>query len=486
MSWKDKYRSASFRGIPFKVERSSIEVGRRNQMHVFPYKDEIAIEDFGLDPDNFVIEGYVIQNTDNNFDYFTERNSLINALKKEGPGTLIHPYLGVKKVQLIERARVSESIREGGIARFSMKFVLFEDKESVAISAVDPVTSCDTTAIKSTNDIKDGFGSIYDSTGAPDFSSSAVLIAVESFNNMLRAVTQSIQAAGPAKIANAISILTETYTDITSTMITNTCSFGNSLVNMGNGLLSLSNLYGDIVTDQLYGPCSSMVRGISSGPFSGAKTEQTNSDSNISSPNTLEHDFGVSLVNSVLAINDFGKSPGESDKSSYGGTVEDVAITTISRAQQSANLNTIINIARCNALIIAVRNAIRINYKSHNDVVTIRNNVINIMNDVLLKLGDESVNTDYATFNVSISDSYSYNAIVDLKSTFTESMDILAGPLAKVITYQVGVGAITSLELAYDQYQDLDREQEIIERNRLIIPHPGFLPNGQEIEILNV
>jgi prophage DNA circulation protein len=42
------------------------------------------------------------------------------------------------------------------------------------------------------------------------------------------------------------------------------------------------------------------------------------------------------------------------------------------------------------------------------------------------------------------------------------------------------------LVLAYNQYEDLEREREIITRNISIVQHPGFLPGGKTMEILNV
>ncbi|MFH1398751.1 MAG: DNA circularization N-terminal domain-containing protein, partial [Candidatus Woesearchaeota archaeon] len=80
-----KYKS-SFRGAKFFFERSEASVGRRNVVHQYPYKDSPYIEDLGRDTDEFTVDGYVVQNEENNLDYFTERDALINALKEPGPG----------------------------------------------------------------------------------------------------------------------------------------------------------------------------------------------------------------------------------------------------------------------------------------------------------------------------------------------------------------------------------------------------------------
>jgi len=41
------------------------------------------------------------------------------------------------------------------------------------------------------------------------------------------------------------------------------------------------------------------------------------------------------------------------------------------------------------------------------------------------------------------------------------------------------------LVLAYSKYNDLGREKEIINRNRSLVSHPGFLPGGKTLEILS-
>ena len=83
MSWKDNLREASFRDVPFFVESVSTEVGRRNVLYEYPFRDDPYIEDLGKAAGVYNVTGYVIQNADNDFDYFTERDNLIAALEAE-------------------------------------------------------------------------------------------------------------------------------------------------------------------------------------------------------------------------------------------------------------------------------------------------------------------------------------------------------------------------------------------------------------------
>ncbi len=54
---------------------------------------------------------------------FDQRDRLIDALNKPGPGTLVHPTYGELKVCVDGEVRVSTSKSEGRIVRFDLKFV---------------------------------------------------------------------------------------------------------------------------------------------------------------------------------------------------------------------------------------------------------------------------------------------------------------------------------------------------------------------------
>jgi prophage DNA circulation protein len=61
----------------------------------------------------------------------------------------------------------------------------------------------------------------------------------------------------------------------------------------------------------------------------------------------------------------------------------------------------------------------------------------------------------------------------------------IGATLANIIDFEVPPVTISSLAVAYDKYEDLDREKEIITRNIPVIKNPGFLPGGETIELLN-
>lgn len=116
MSWRDQLQPASFRGVAFKIEGASASVGRRTSTHEYPLRDVPWVEDLGRRARQISLEAYVIGQ-----DYMPARDALLAALESAGAGTLIHPYWGALTVAVTD-CRVSESSREGGMARFSITF----------------------------------------------------------------------------------------------------------------------------------------------------------------------------------------------------------------------------------------------------------------------------------------------------------------------------------------------------------------------------
>ncbi len=93
MAWKDRLVEASFRGVPFKVEDEGAPVGRRVETHEYPNRDKPYTEDLGKITFRPSITAYVVGD-----DCFDQRDRLIDALNKPGPGTLVHPTYGELKV----------------------------------------------------------------------------------------------------------------------------------------------------------------------------------------------------------------------------------------------------------------------------------------------------------------------------------------------------------------------------------------------------
>lgn len=114
--WKDKLRSGSFRGVAFKTKSHQYDSGRHDVGHEFPKRNESNTEDLGQRLPKFSLDLYVLGD-----DYFEQRDALMRALDEEGPGELIHPYLGTRQVQ-VGKYTLTETAEEGRIARFKVEF----------------------------------------------------------------------------------------------------------------------------------------------------------------------------------------------------------------------------------------------------------------------------------------------------------------------------------------------------------------------------
>ncbi|MGO4326659.1 DNA circularization protein [Cupriavidus sp. 2TAF22] len=115
-SWRDKLRPASFRGVPFQVDGDKVPVGRRTVTHEYPGKNVPYVEDMGRATRAYKVTAFVI-----GADYMDKRDALLKALEQEGPGELVHPWLGTMQVAAGE-GEMSHAYAEGGMARFDLTF----------------------------------------------------------------------------------------------------------------------------------------------------------------------------------------------------------------------------------------------------------------------------------------------------------------------------------------------------------------------------
>lgn len=115
--WRLRSGSASFRGAAFYVDSGDRAGGRRTAAHEIPFSEDPPYsEDMGRQTRTFSVEGYVLGT-----EYVGARDQLLTALEKAGPGELVHPYYGTRRV-VVTGYKVKESRQDGGMALFSMEF----------------------------------------------------------------------------------------------------------------------------------------------------------------------------------------------------------------------------------------------------------------------------------------------------------------------------------------------------------------------------
>lgn len=114
MNWREQLRPASFRGVPFLVESSDQQIGRRAVQTEYPGRDEPFPEDMGRRAWADTLTAFVLGEN-----HLEQAQKLTAALNQYGPGELVHPYQGTLLVQVGD-ASVRHSSREGGVSTFSI------------------------------------------------------------------------------------------------------------------------------------------------------------------------------------------------------------------------------------------------------------------------------------------------------------------------------------------------------------------------------
>jgi len=185
--WKRRLRPASFRGIPFYVEAHEYAFGRNAVPFESPDKSSKFTEDTGEKTDVFSVEGYVLGD-----DYMSLRNALIDACKEQGPGTLVHPYLGAKEVQCAGVSLV-ETVRDGGIAKFIFLF-LEAGEASFPFSVFDKVAGFFDSAIATVAQVQNAFVEIFSIAQLPSFAVDSASALVTRFADTVSTVTNGIRS----------------------------------------------------------------------------------------------------------------------------------------------------------------------------------------------------------------------------------------------------------------------------------------------------
>jgi len=135
MAWRERMGPASFRGVQFYVDAAELRSGRKAVIHEYPLRDEPFVEDLGRRVRSLPVEGYIL-----GADYMERRDTLIAALEERGPGELVHPYYGTRRV-ICTSFTVRESREDGGIARFTIQF------EETPAAPKYPTAQADTKAV---------------------------------------------------------------------------------------------------------------------------------------------------------------------------------------------------------------------------------------------------------------------------------------------------------------------------------------------------
>lgn len=144
MTWRERLREGSFRGVPVHTARRAGTGGKRLQVDSIPGADEHVVEEFGLAPRRFTLECYVL-----GADYDRQRDRLLEAIEEKGTAALVDFWRGELDVW-VETYAYEESKEEGGYCRFTLQLLDAggaarprgqADTRALSVSAADALSS---------------------------------------------------------------------------------------------------------------------------------------------------------------------------------------------------------------------------------------------------------------------------------------------------------------------------------------------------------
>lgn len=125
--------TASFRGIAFEIENERLQGGRRGPDHQYPGRDIPFAEDTGRKQRRLPLIGFLIGD-----DVGPQAAALVAACEKQGPGALVHPWLGT--LQMVCRNFETEDVWD------RQRVITFRFEFAEAGQVQYPSTAADTQA----------------------------------------------------------------------------------------------------------------------------------------------------------------------------------------------------------------------------------------------------------------------------------------------------------------------------------------------------
>lgn len=488
-SWRDNLSDAAFRGKPFKVLSTETTIGRRirsnitatqnvqttnkaararriaqvgninaleeftgnyggyqnnvNNTRVVRYIENVEqiahlVTDMGREPEKFTITGYVIQNSDNNYDYFKERDDLMVALNTWGPGILSHPFYGELSVHVAEPVKITESFAEGGIARFQMTFVEHGDLnlENLMPSYAWRITSLS----QLLNEL--GLDALADAIEGVQ-NAIALAGAVREGLEKVQQGINSVRGAITSTIAAATGLISSIISSIDS-ILDAPCEIFNALKSGAGAFKALVGMAGDAIGSE-----TELLTGGTVGRCSG----KTRSDKQVYVLNgeTVPEELGVATVEAIADITDYSSSDFGETTSSDGTTAQTI----------------VSNAVKFFVFIVAVEISVKIQFTNKDRMLGLLEKLVDRMDAFLDELGaqDESAHNDDL-----------FTGMSALRNEYVSAMHGLSTNVTQLSTYTVPPDGPPLLVIAYNLYEDIYQDQTIIDLNPLIVQHPGFPP----------
>lgn len=426
-SWLDNLRPASYKGIAFEVEDTDSDTGRRSQLHEYPNRDTPFNEDLGKKAEKYSFVAFIIGD-----DCIDRANELREACKEGGPGTLVHPAFGSVMVDC-DSCKVSYSFREGRMARISLSFVEHGQE----------------TYPDETSDLTDNVylsATLLENSSASNFVKRFNVQEVGAIAGEVSALATSYASAATdvlEEVSSKIGIVTDSFDDLTSA-VDNITTVADSVLNIKNNISDALNapekfsehLSAIFETVRLYSGKSEGIRNLKS----------------------------ISTVSAST-----GSQSSAAAGSSEEGNKDDTSPISIKRLEaQQENVRQMIALTER----LTISNEAKIIADTDFENTEEADEALEtFIEDIENQLLSETVTSHDVIENLN-----------QVKASVIENVRERISLLPQTKTI-VLTETSPSIVVAYDLYEDIDRRDEIVKRNK--INNPAFIPAGKELKVLN-
>ncbi|MFK0090641.1 DNA circularization protein [Pseudomonas sp. NPDC090755] len=427
-TWRDSLLPASFRGIPFVIEQTSVPAGQRGQLHEFVQRDEPFYEQLGKQAQVHKLTAYVI-----GADCFERRDKLLEALEAPGPGELVHPWLGRMSVK-VGPCEVSHDRREGGMARFELE--LYPDLPRKFPSARANTRQ---QTVKASSGLLDSALGRYSAAMSKVDAARINLIGLRnSVSGAFAAVQQHF-----APLASMFNGLSGFVLDIVGAPDSLRGLFGSYLGSFGGGLFSLFS-----------------SRGGSSGSSHRASSVSSYGDSSISNyrgplSDASQHVESIRAIDTVPQVS--GADTGAAAQAT-ANLVQDAVLVQVS--QLVADLPVA---PKVEPVATAPALAQQLVQPIERPEVPVADDVLQLRDELDAAIWQASLKADHAH----------YQALTEVRHAVGAHLTAVAASGVRLVDV-TPAQSLPALVLAYQRFGDATRAGEVVQRNR--IRHPGFVP----------
>lgn len=413
-------QTASWRGIPFAVVRSSHSSGRKNVVHQYPYVDGVYVEDLGQGAKTYRIQGFFLEGGGayGSGTLKSQIDAMDRAVSQPGDAVLVHPILGSMSKIALMSYECETGLDKGRVAEIRFTFIDNSAKKTPSV-AIDTRAQVRIAAAQSLlAQLLDFEGAVHNLVRT---SVAVVLNTVNQFTTLVRGITFTA-----------------------TSLVTMISALPGNLGRMVGQAFPASQINKKATTATLIGAASASQTSVLS--------TMTTMHSVAASGNVSGIGSGVqSVVSAVLVAN---PDPAQAIQS----------MIAIIAGSPSASINSVSNattdlMRRTAAANMAIASA-NYNPVSYQDAESIRTIVCGALQAEMDIAGDQGLDA-------------TYNSLRALKTAVSQDLTRRGASLLSMITV-TSQTPVSSLVWAQKLYQDSAREPEIVNEGNPI--HPAFMP----------